>query len=172
MKVDLTGGRFDAALFDMDGGSDGLASRVTGFTDASRFSPTINIAYKPCSGTVIHAGFARNFQLPNFQNVSSDIMKLFAGTTGALNTSRDGNTSPFAETDYTWDAGFNHRFTPHLAFAQDNYFRIDRHSLDEDSSGSFRLRRFELCARLRRRDRELNHIQPEELRGTRQRVRG
>lgn len=41
-----------------------------------------------------------------------------------------------------------------------------------DSSGSFRLRRFELRARLRRRDQELNHIQPEELRGTRQRVRG
>ena len=67
MKVDLTGGRFDGALFDMDGGSDGLASGVTGFTDASWFSPTINIAYKPRSGTVIHAGFTRNFQLPTFR---------------------------------------------------------------------------------------------------------
>lgn len=108
---------------------------MTGFTDASRFSPTINIAYKPRSSTVIHAGFARNSQLPNFQNVSSGITKLFAGTTGALNTSRDGNTSPFAETDYKWDAGFNHRLTPHLAFAQDNYFRIDPHSLDEGQFG-------------------------------------
>jgi outer membrane receptor protein involved in Fe transport len=109
--------------------------RVTGFTDASQLSPTINFAYKPRSDTVIHAGFARNFQLPNFQNVSSGITKLFAGTTGALNTSPGGNTSPFAETDYTWDAGFNHQFTPHLVFAQDNYFRIDRHYLDEGQFG-------------------------------------
>jgi outer membrane receptor protein involved in Fe transport len=109
--------------------------RVTGSTDASQLSPTINFAYKPRSDTVIHAGFARNFQLPNFQNVSSGITKLFAGTTGALNTSPGGNTSPFAETDYTWDAGFNHQFTPHLVFAQDNYFRIDRHYLDEGQFG-------------------------------------
>jgi outer membrane receptor protein involved in Fe transport len=109
--------------------------RVSGFTDASQFSPTINFAYKPRSDTVIHAGFARNFQLPNFQNVPSGITKLFAGTTGALNTSPGGNTSPFAETDYTWDVGFNHQFTPHLVFAQDNYFRIDRHYLDEGQFG-------------------------------------
>jgi outer membrane receptor protein involved in Fe transport len=109
--------------------------RVSGFTDASQFSPTINFVYKPRSDTAIHAGFARNFQVPNFQNVPSGISKLFAGTTGGLNTSPGGNTSPFAETDYTWDVGFNYQFTPHLVFAQDNYFRIDRHYLDEGQFG-------------------------------------
>lgn len=109
--------------------------RVTGFTVASQFSPTINFVYKPHVDTVIHAGFARNFQVPNFQNVSSGITKLFAGTTGAVNTSPGGNTSPFAETDYTWDAGLTHQFTPHLAYSQDNYFRIDRHYLDEGQFG-------------------------------------
>ena len=73
--------------------------------------------------------------MPNFQNVSSGIFKLFAGTTGAVGTSPSGNTSPFTETDYTWDAGFTHQFTPHLAFAHDNYFRIDRHYLDEGQFG-------------------------------------
>ena len=73
--------------------------------------------------------------MPNFQNVSSGIFKLFAGTTGAVGTSPSGNTSPFTETDYTWDVGFTHQFTPHLAFAQDNYFRIDRHYLDEGQFG-------------------------------------
>ena len=33
------------------------------------------------------------------------------------------------------DVGFTHQFTPHLAFAQDNYFRIDRHYLDEGQFG-------------------------------------
>ncbi len=109
--------------------------RVTGFTSDSQFSPTINFVYKPRTDTTLHAGFARNFQVPNFQNVSSGIFKLFNGTTGAVGTSPSGNTSPFAETDYTWDGGFTHQFTPHLAFAQDNYFRIDRHYLDEGQFG-------------------------------------
>lgn len=109
--------------------------RVIGFTNDSQFSPTINFVYKPWARTTAHAGFARNFQVPNFQNVSSGIFKLFRGTTGAIGTSPAGNTTPFAETDYTWDAGFTHQLSRRLAFAQDNYFRIDRHYLDEGQFG-------------------------------------
>ena len=109
--------------------------RVTGFTINSQFSPTINFVYMAPENTTVHAGFARNFQVPNFQNVPSGIFKLFAGTTGAIDTSPSGNASPYTETDYTWDIGFTHQFTPHLVFAQDNYFRIDRHYLDEGQFG-------------------------------------
>lgn len=109
--------------------------QVRGFTNDSQFSPTINFVYKPRIDTTLHAGFARNFQVPNFQDVSPDIAKLFAGTTGAAGPSSGGNTSPYAETDYTWDAGFTHQLTPHLTFAQDNYFRLDRHYLDEGQFG-------------------------------------
>ncbi len=109
--------------------------RVTGFTNDSQFSPTINFVYKLRPDTLAHAGFARNFQVPNFQNVSPDIFRLFKGTTGAIGTSPAGNASPFAETDYTWDVGFTHHFSPRLVFAQDNYFRIDRHYLDEGQFG-------------------------------------
>lgn len=109
--------------------------RTSGFTNDSQFSPTINLVYKPGVDTTLHVGFARNFQVPNFQNVSSGIYQLFAGTSGAADTSPSGNASPFAETDYTWDGGFTHRFTPQLAYAQDNYFRIDRHYLDEGQFG-------------------------------------
>ncbi len=108
--------------------------RVTGFTNDSQFSPTINFVYRPRTDTTAHAGFARNFQVPNFQNVSPGIFKLFRATTGAVGTP-NGNTSPFAETDYIWDAGFSHQFTPRLVFTQDNYFRIDRHYLDEGQFG-------------------------------------
>ncbi len=109
--------------------------RVTGFTVNSQFSPTINLIYKLWDDTIIHSGFARNFQIPNFQNVSPGIFKLFAGTTGADGTSPSGNTTPDTETDYTWDTGFTHQFTTHLAYAQDDYFRIDRHYLDEGQFG-------------------------------------
>ena len=109
--------------------------RVTGFTIDSQFSPTIDFAYKLRTDTTLHAGFARNFQVPNFQNVSARIFRSFAATTGAVGTSPSGNTLPYAETDYTWDAGFTHQITPNLVFAQDNYFRIDRHYLDEGQFG-------------------------------------
>jgi outer membrane receptor protein involved in Fe transport len=109
--------------------------RVTGFTVDSQFSPTINFQYHPRGDTVVHAGFARNFQVPNFQNVSSGLARQLAGTTGAADADLSTRTAPFAETDYTWDAGFTHRFTPQLAFEQDNYFRIDRHYLDEGQFG-------------------------------------
>ena len=109
--------------------------RVTGFTVDSEFSPTVNVVYKPRVDTTLHAGFARNFQVPNFQNVSPGISKLLAGTSGAVGLDLNGRTEPFAETDYTWDIGFTHQITPQLAFAQDNYFRIDRHYLDEGQFG-------------------------------------
>jgi outer membrane receptor protein involved in Fe transport len=109
--------------------------RVSGFTDDSQFSPTINFMYRAPTETTVHAGFARNFQVPNFQNVSSGIFGLFKGTTGAADSTLSGNTSPFAETDYTWDAGFMQRLTPHLTFAQDDYYRLDRHYLDEGQFG-------------------------------------
>jgi outer membrane receptor protein involved in Fe transport len=109
--------------------------RVTGFTVDSQFSPAVNLVYKPRVDTTLHAGFARNFQVPNFQNVSSGLFKLWGGTTGAVGLNLSGKTSPFAETDYTWDVGFTHQLAPHLAFQQDNYFRIDRHYLDEGQFG-------------------------------------
>lgn len=108
--------------------------RVTGFAINSQFSPTINFVYQQ-DNTTVHSGFARNFQVPNFQNVSSGIFKLFVGTTGADGTSPSGNTSLATETDYTWDTGFTHQLTPNLALAQDNYFRIDRRYLDEGQFG-------------------------------------
>ena len=109
--------------------------RVDGFTNNSQFSPTINFVYRPRTDTTLHIGFARSFQVPNFQNVSSGVYQLFRNTTGAIGTSPGGNSSPFAETDYTWDGGFTRQLTSQLAFAQDNYFRIDRHYLDEGQFG-------------------------------------
>ena len=44
--------------------------------------------------------------------------------------------APEPETDYYWDAGFTHAFLPHLIWEEDNYFRIDRHYLDEGQFGA------------------------------------
>jgi len=106
--------------------------RADGLVDASQFSPTINFVYKPRPGTTIHAGFARNFQVPNFQGFSAETSEL-NGTSGG--TGLPISTTLDAETDYTWDVGYTHQFTPHLQWAQDSYFRIDRYYIDEGEFG-------------------------------------
>ena len=106
--------------------------RADGFVDDSQFSPTINFVYRARPDTTLHAGFARNFQVPNFQGISPATAKL-TGTTGAVGLRVSTNLD--AETDYTWDAGYTHQFTPHLQWAQDSYFRIDRHYIDEGQFG-------------------------------------
>ena len=109
--------------------------RADGFVDDSQFSPTINFVYKLRPDTMIHAGFARNFQVPNFQNISTNTVAL-AGTSGETGLPpATYSTKLDAETDYTWDAGYTHQFTPHLQLAQDSYFRIDRHYIDEGQFG-------------------------------------
>ena len=106
--------------------------RADGFVDASQFSPTINFVYKARPDTTLHAGFARNFQVPNFQGISAGTSKL-NGTSGGSDI--PVSTTLDAETDYTWDVGYTHQFTPHLQWAQDSYFRIDRHYIDEGEFG-------------------------------------
>jgi hypothetical protein len=106
------------------------------FSINSQFSPTINFVYKMRSDTTVHAGFARYFQIPNFQGISPAINNIFAGTSGSLGVASGGNLAPLPETDYYWDAGFTHEIVPNLAWGEDNYFRIDRHYLDEGQFGA------------------------------------
>jgi len=108
--------------------------RVSGLVNDSQFSPTINFVYKPRSDTTIHAGFARNFQVPNFQGISPGITAL-KDTTGGVGPGIPLSTRLDAETDYTWDVGYTHQFTPRLVLSQDSYFRIDRHYIDEGQFG-------------------------------------
>ena len=108
--------------------------RVSGLVNDSQFSPTINFVYKPGRDTTIHAGFARNFQVPNFQGISPGIAAL-KNTTGGVGPGIPLSTKLDAETDYTWDVGYTHQFTPLLTLSQDSYFRIDRHYIDEGEFG-------------------------------------
>jgi outer membrane receptor protein involved in Fe transport len=108
--------------------------RGTGLVNDSQFSPTINLVFKPRTDTTVHAGFARNFQVPNCQGISNGIVAL-QGTTDGVGPGIPLNTKLDAETDYTWDAGYTHQLIPHLVLAQDSYFRVDRHYIDEGQFG-------------------------------------
>jgi outer membrane receptor protein involved in Fe transport len=108
--------------------------RVSGLVNDSQFSPTINFEYKVRPDTTVHAGFARYFQVPTFQNVSSGVIAL-SNTTGGAGPGIPLNLNLDAETDYVWDTGYSHQFTPNLVLTQDSYFRIERHEIDEGEFG-------------------------------------
>ena len=66
--------------------------RASGLVNDSQFSPTINFVYKPRRDTTVHAGFARNFQIPNFQGISPGIAAL-NHTTGGVGPGIPLNTT-------------------------------------------------------------------------------
>lgn len=107
--------------------------KMTGFTQASQVSPTLNLLYELGPKTRVHAGFARYFQVANFQGISPTAFSTFAGTSAGLGV--PGAPLPVAERDLYWDAGLVHRFTPRLVLTQDNYFRLDQNYLDEGDFG-------------------------------------
>ncbi len=105
------------------------------FSVSSQFSPTINFVYKVRPDTTLHAGFARYFQIPNFQGISPVFSNVLAATSASAGVAPGGSLAPLPETDYYWDAGFTQQLMPNLVWGEDNYFRIDRHYLDEGQFG-------------------------------------
>ncbi|HLH76173.1 MAG TPA: TonB-dependent receptor [Candidatus Binataceae bacterium] len=106
---------------------------VSGFANGTQFSPRINFTYKARPATTLHAGFARYFQVPNFQGIAPETYQTFAGTTAAVGS--PGATFPKPERDYYWDVGLIRRLSNTLTVTQDNYFRLDHDYLDEGNFG-------------------------------------
>jgi hypothetical protein len=101
--------------------------QVTGFTNGSQLDPTFNLAYGTGAGGTLHAGFARNFQVPIFQGISPTAPAAFAGTTAG---GPPGSVSPTVETDDVWDVGWAQKLTEHLSLSEDNYYELTHHYLD------------------------------------------
>jgi Carboxypeptidase regulatory-like domain/TonB dependent receptor len=106
---------------------------LSGFSNGDQVSPTMNLFYRWRAGTTLHAGFARYFQVSNFQATPPGMLAAFKGTSCAVGVG--GNPFPVPERDYYWDAGFVHRLSPDLKLEQDDYFRLDRNYLDEGQFG-------------------------------------
>jgi hypothetical protein len=106
--------------------------RITGFTRGSQLDPTINLSFEAARGTTVHAGFARNFQVPIFQGISPRAPAAFAGTTAA---SPPGAVSPVTEDDHLWDIGSLTHITHRLRLSVDNYYERTHHYLDTGQFG-------------------------------------
>jgi len=105
---------------------------LTGFSPGNQIDPTLNLSYMFSSGTTLHAGIARYFQVPSFEGISPRAPAAFAGTTGA---GPSGVTTPTYESDWEYDAGVVQVLAPGLTISEDNFYEKTRHYLDAGQFG-------------------------------------
>jgi hypothetical protein len=106
--------------------------RLTGFTNGSQLDPTVNVVYGTGAGGMLHAGFARNFQVPIFQGISPTAPAAFSGTTAG---GPPGSVNPLPESDAVWDVGWARNLTEHVSLSEDNYYERTHHYLDTGQFG-------------------------------------
>jgi outer membrane receptor protein involved in Fe transport len=106
---------------------------LTGFTSGQQLNPTLNLVYTAGANTMLHAGFARYFQVPSLLGISPTAEAAFANTSAA---GSPGISTPVPEDDYEWDAGVTRRLTARFALSADIYYeRTDRY-LDTGQFGA------------------------------------
>lgn len=100
---------------------------VSGIINNNMVSPRVNLLYKFDKNTVLHAGFARYFQTPDFETISSRSFDAFKDTTAAVSP---GGLGLLPEKDYYWDAGVLHHFGQNLTLEENAYFRLSQDLID------------------------------------------
>jgi outer membrane cobalamin receptor len=106
---------------------------VDAFVAANQLSPRVNVVYKPCSGTALHAGYARYFTPPPQELVATTSVAKFQGTTNA-------SELPFGspvkvERSHYFDAGVTQQILPGLQVGLDGYYKLSTHLIDEGQFG-------------------------------------
>ena len=102
---------------------------MSAFVTRNQVSPRIGAEYEPAHGTVLHAGYARYFKVPPFDQVALGTVEKFANTTGAAPVN-SGSDKIGAETDDYFDAGIRQRILSHLNVGIDGFFKLGHDQLD------------------------------------------
>jgi outer membrane receptor protein involved in Fe transport len=105
------------------------------FVAQNQFSPRLGAEYQLFEATVLHAGYARYFKVPPFDEVALRTVQSFANTTNAAPVN-SGNDRIEAETDDYFDAGIRQRILEHLNVGLDGFYKFGHHQLDLSQLGS------------------------------------
>jgi outer membrane receptor protein involved in Fe transport len=108
---------------------------MSAFTIANQVSPRVGAEYEVTPGTILHAGYARYFKVPPFDQVALRTVQSFADTTNAEPVN-SGSDKIDAETDDYFDAGIRQRIFEHLNAGLDGFFKFGHHQLDLSQLGS------------------------------------
>jgi outer membrane receptor protein involved in Fe transport len=112
----------------------GRFDHYCGFRCEQQFSPRFNAVWQPTSRTTFHAGYARYFSPPPFENVATTSIDKFVNTSAAAPAGAQ-NTTPFAERQNYFDAGVEQKIGA-VSVSLDGYYRKSRNLIDEGQFGA------------------------------------
>jgi hypothetical protein len=108
---------------------------MNAFVTSNQLSPRLGVEYEAHPGTILHAGYARYFKVPPFDQVALKTVEKFANTTNAAPVN-SGSDRIAAETDDYFDAGIRQRLFQYLNVGLDGFFKLGHNQLDLAQLGS------------------------------------
>jgi outer membrane receptor for ferrienterochelin and colicins len=105
-----------------------------GYRRESQVSPRVNLVWQAADSTAFHAGYARYFTPPPFENVAGASIAKFVGTSAEAPTMDD--TTPYAERQDYYDVGVEQKIGGHFTLGVDGYYRKSKNLIDEGQFGA------------------------------------
>lgn len=102
---------------------------MSAFVTQNQWSPRLAIEYAVTATTTLHAGYARYFKVPPFDQVALETVQKFANTTNAAPVN-SGNDKIEAETDDYFDVGIRQRILEGANVGIDGFYKIGHDQLD------------------------------------------
>ncbi len=102
---------------------------MSAFVTQNQWSPRLALEYALTRTTTLHAGYARYFKVPPFDQVALETVEKFANTTNAAPVN-SGNDKIEAERDDYFDAGIRQRVAEGLNVGVDGFYKIGHDQLD------------------------------------------
>jgi outer membrane receptor protein involved in Fe transport len=108
--------------------------QMMSYINANQLSPRVNLTYKPFDGTVVHAGYARNFTPPEQVLAAPTNIALTTGTTQQPGITANSPVQP--ERSHVFDVGVDQVVLPGLTLGVDAYYKTARNLLDDGQFGA------------------------------------
>jgi outer membrane receptor protein involved in Fe transport len=102
---------------------------MSAFVTQNQWSPRFAIEYALTHSTTLHAGYARYFKVPPFDQVALETVQKFKDTTNAAPVN-SGNDKIEAETDDYFDAGIRQRILEFVNVGVDSFYKFGHDQLD------------------------------------------
>src|ERR1700691_3386354 len=102
---------------------------MSAFVTQNQWSPRFAVEYALTHSTTLHAGYARYFKVPQFDQVALETVQKFKNTTNAAPVN-SGNDKIEAETDDYFDAGIRQRIAENLNAGVDGFYKFGHDQLD------------------------------------------
>jgi outer membrane receptor protein involved in Fe transport len=102
---------------------------MSAFVTQNQWSPRLALEYALTHATTLHAGYARYFKVPPFDQVALETVQKFKDTTNAAPVN-SGNDKIEAERDDYFDVGIRQRLAEGVNAGVDGFYKIGHDQLD------------------------------------------